>query len=122
MEKPLVFPATISKVETMSDKSIRLRIDTQEMVGEDKAKIMNMADQLGYCAFAPQPFDEIDTVDAPKLEKEEGRKSLSERLYAVMFVYWSECTNKATPFNAWREMAIKKLIQQWKDKLPPRNE
>lgn len=69
---PRPIPATISKVTTMADKSVRVQVDTQEITPDDRAYIFGLHDKLGYFVFAEQPLKELDLKDAPEIVLDEG--------------------------------------------------
>ncbi len=48
-------------------------------------------------------------------------KTPSQRLRAVLFVYWKEVKGGKGDFNAWYRGIMEKLIEQYKGKLPPRS-
>lgn len=113
----LKVPSEISKIMTMHDGGLRLFIDTQELMPEDKAKVMELHRKIGWFIFADQPIEEADIKDLPKIQLEEGEKSPSARLRAVLFVYWE--TNKiAEPFDIFYRRKIEDFISVIKDKLP----
>jgi len=71
MSKLLTTPATISKVQTMSHRSLRLQVDTNEALSDEEvAKIMSNYEKFGYFCFIEEKHGDIkpeDLVDLPKL-------------------------------------------------------
>src|SRR5690242_17700980 len=99
-------PATISQVKTLT-KSVRLTVDTQEnLTPETFAKIFGLKDKVGWFFFAEETAklpDQIDTLKLPPIPpREDGEKSVSERLRSVLFVYWKQKTDQKQDFELWR--------------------
>lgn len=109
-------PATISKVTTMADKSLRLQVDTQEIDGETKAKIFSMHDMLGWFVFAPAPIKELTLDDLPQIHLEDNEKTPSQRLRSIMFVYWKEKRLKQD-FDIFYRYHINQMINKFRDGL-----
>lgn len=109
-------PATISKVLTMSDKTIRLNIDCQEMPPEEEAKIFELRGKLGWFLFADQLMKVEDVKDLPEIKVEKGQKTPSERLRSVIFVFWEQNGAKGD-FDSFYRGQIEKIINRIKEEL-----
>lgn len=118
MENPRVsVQATISKVTTMADKSLRLEVDTQEITDPDtKRTIFEMHDKLGYFFFSETEIRKIDTSKLPEIVQDEDEKSPSKRLRSVLYVWWEQQKMKE-PFDIYYRRVMDKYIQQIKEKL-----
>ena len=117
MEKELLkVPATISKVTTMSDKGLRLQVDTQELGSEDKAEVMGMYGDLGVFVFSKANISPEDLVELPEVKLEKGSKTESQRLRATLFVYWQQKKLKE-PFDNFYKRQMEKWIQSIKEQL-----
>ena len=60
-------PATISKIVTMADKSLRLQVDTQELTKADKAKVFELHEEIGWFMFSRAEFKEEDVINLPEI-------------------------------------------------------
>lgn len=109
-------PATITKVMTMRDRTIRVQVDTQEIPPEAKKQIFELSDELGYFFFSKVPLKEIDTSKLPPIVLEQGEKSPSQRLRATLFVYWEQTKNQE-PFDIFYRRTVEKYIDAIKEKL-----
>lgn len=109
-------PATITKITTMADKSIRLFVDTQELDSETKNRVFEMYDKLGYFFFAEEQIRKIDTSKLPEITLDEGEKSPSQRLRAAIFVFHEQQKIKE-PFEVYYRRVMDKFIGQIKEKL-----
>ena len=115
----LQVPAEITKVTTMSHRSLRLVADTQEnLTDEMMAKIMAYHGKLGWWCFLPEErkIDSLDVLNIPQLEYEKGEKSPAQRLRGVLYVLWEQKKPTDT-FIQFYEQSLEKIINQIKDKL-----
>ncbi len=116
MKEVLKVPATVTKVTTMADGSLRLQVDTQELNSEDKGKVMDFHEKLGIFIFSEEGIELEDLKDLPKVELEEGEKQPSVRLRAVLYVYWEQNKIKE-PFDMFYKKKVEGFINAIKDKL-----
>lgn len=110
----LQFPAQITKVETTSDRGLRLKMVTPELGATEKALLFSYGESQIYCALdeiAITHMDTPDEVDAP------GDKSPSKRLKNVLYVLWKEKTTRDKSFDQFYRDYVEKVIDQVKDKL-----
>lgn len=115
--------AQIQKIETMSDHGVRIVVDTQEIT--DPAELTKLFSlkkgEIGYFLFKGAGITP-DDIPTDKATLNEGdSKSPSERLRAVLFVYWKEFVNKGD-FSQYYRAFIEKKINEIKENLPPRSE
>lgn len=118
MKAPLA--SVITRVGTMSDNTIRLQVDCQEMLPEQITEIFQLKGSLGYFFFLDRPSLVVDTSDLPEIKLEKWEKSPSQRLRAVLFRYWEQLQDaKSTElsFEAWYREEMEKLISTFKDRL-----
>ena len=118
MKKLFQAPAFIKGISTLSDRTMKLTCYiSKELVGEEKAKLFDFEAEEGWLLFSPNPI-KIEDVPLEDAEVKDGfKKSLSQRLYNTMFVYYKQNNSDLSGFNKWREDAMEKIIQQYKDKL-----
>lgn len=115
-----VLPATITKVTTMADNSIRLQVDTQEIGAEQITEVFQMKGLLGHFFFLDSPVLEIDKEDLPEIKLEKWEKSPSARLRNVFFRYWEqlhESGKTKESFEVWYRESMEKIINSIKEKL-----
>jgi hypothetical protein len=116
MEKLFQVPSAIQGISTLKDKTLKLTVYvSKEIASEEKAKIFDLEQKEGWFLFSE---NSIQPKDVPKDNAEFGtsRKTPSERLYNVMFVYWNQNYSN-TDFNDWRRTEMEKLIESYKAKL-----
>ena len=120
MDKEILkVPATIEKIITMKDKSLRLFIDTQELTSEDKGRIMAMHEQIGVFVFVPQEkqLKSEDLGDLPEFKIDKDEKSPSQQLRARMFVFYKEKNQTKEGFFQWYSSQLETFGQRYLDKL-----
>lgn len=113
MKNPL--PAQITNIKTMA-RFIRLTIDTQEtLTPAQKAEMFDLYERVGYFFFLDQPNTQIKTDDLPEIQLEDGEKSPSQRLRAVLFIFWQQRGLKddfELFYRRWMERMIEQVKQQ----------
>lgn len=118
--KTFQIPATIAKIETLEDRSLKIKLITQELSPEQNAILFDYSQKIGWFLFKEAPIQEKDILGLPKIEDDFSRKSYSERLAAVI---WRLCEKtkgrKPTADEAkkYYESYMEKLIEQIKEKL-----
>jgi len=119
MNDKLIFqvPAEICKVETLADKTLRLRVDTtMELPPEQEALIMQLRNKQGYFVYSEQDIKQDDLQDLPDIETPKGVKTPSQRLRAVLYLFWKQGTQVQTP-EQFYDREMEKIIDHFKGKL-----
>ena len=112
----LKIPSQISKVETTSDKCLKLTIHTtQEIEPNEEAEVFQMKQKIGWFVFSDVDIEESDVPDEPI--EFEGQKTLSERLRNVLFRLHAKQGGKPEDFESYRQRVMEKLISSYKAKL-----
>lgn len=88
--KRIIFPATVSKVMTMADNSLRINLDTQEITDPlEAAGLFILRGTYGYCMLSIEEITEEETIKFPAVpRKPGGQKSQSQRLRAAIYRLW----------------------------------
>lgn len=108
--------ATITKVTTMRDKTVRIQVDCQEIDPEYMAELFALNDKLGWFFFKDKPIKEIDTSQLPDIQVEKWEKHPSQRMRAVLFRMWEQ-TDKKKTFEEYYREKMEQLIEMLKEKL-----
>ncbi len=105
----LQFPASISKVTTLSDGGNKVVIDTPELPPAEMALLFGLKGQVWAC-FAEAEISAED-LDIKEVRLESSGKTHSERLRSVLFVYW----NQHQPTKTFDEFYTSKMtdIIEW---------
>jgi hypothetical protein len=108
--------AQIESVSTRADKTLKIVVGTQELNPEEKSALFGLMDKQGWFLFKENV---IDIVDVPKEQAPEfdNDKSPSQRLRAVLYVYWDTKTAKKQSFNSFYDSFVEKKIKEIKETL-----
>lgn len=105
-------PAYFTRYGSRTDGSFGLSFATQEVPPDTVMEFQRNLNSFGWLLFGANP----DQLEVPKEMIEDDRKSPSERLYAVLYLYWKQ-KNEDIPFDVWRLRYMEKLIESIKGKL-----
>lgn len=113
-------PATIQKVETMS-RHARIVVDTQETITpEQLSELFSLHDKVGYFFFLDKPEATInrdELPDIPDVILEDGEKSPSQRLRAVLYIFWQQKTSRTQEFELFYRRWMEKTVNAIKEQL-----
>lgn len=113
--KILQFSAQIDSAKANNDRTITLKLDTQELSAEDTAHVFEMFQKQIWCALAETTITQED-LNIPEVVDEMEKKSPSQRLRDRMFVYWKE--NKVSNnFDDWYKNALEKIGEKYLEKV-----
>lgn len=117
MEEILQLETQIQGIRTLVDGGLKLDVITQDLSAQDATKLFALRGKTGWMLFKEEGFSESDIVNLPKEIKEfKAQKSLSERLYSVMFVLWKQ-GKQEEEFDNFRKRHMNKIISAYKEKL-----
>jgi len=111
--KTLQCDAIITGIRAKVDHSLGLSISTPELSSSEKALFMEM--QGINTRMTIEPLDE-KAEGIEKINKEINTKTQSQRLRAVIFIYWKQSGEKET-FEEFYRQHMEKLIDVIKGKL-----
>jgi len=112
----VIFPD--NGMRSLADKSWKLTFETQELSPEDVAELARFkGEYLRLYLVTGELEKELTPPEPPDLPK--GKKTPSQRLREILYVYWNEQTNKKMEFNEFYEKYINQLIERIKEKLAP---
>lgn len=105
----------ISKLTTLSDRTIRIQVDCQEQSPEAESQLFQLRGSLGHFAFNEAEVKNedvpVDPIEFP------GSKSLSERLRNTLFVLHQKQGGKPEEFEAYRHKIMESLIRNYRTKI-----
>jgi len=114
--KPLQVEAYSSGLRTLAGGSVKLTFDTKEGVnGDVLSYLIQNQEKPGWLSFMARQVEIDDIKDLPMPEVE-GKKP-SQRLRAVMYVYWEKYEKHNTTFDAFYTSMMERIISKWKDKI-----
>ena len=107
-------PAQFTGASHKVDGSMSVRFSTSELCAKDKLQLIEHLNLAGWLQFSEDAIKDIPKEDSGY---EEG-KSPSERLRAVIYVYWKEKISDKEPiFDTFYKKAMEKIIDTYKAKL-----
>jgi len=112
------FQAIIDGVTKKKDSTLSVKLGTQELSPEDTAKIFEFGNKMIWVAFCENELTEQD-LDIPEVAVEFKKdKSPSERLRAVLYVYWEKNQSKlGKSWENWYRDYMDRIISNIKEKL-----
>lgn len=114
MSQTVKLATIFDAVTSLKDRSMKLTFVTRELNGMDSATLLSQLHNEGWLLFAPNEND-IDAIDVPhtKADAGTGQKSSSQRLRAILFVYWRSL-GEPGPFESFYIDRIERAIDQYK--------
>lgn len=106
---------SLDGVSYLADGGVSLRFSTKELSPEDRVKVSYSHRQYGWICFKENAFKD---EDIPKQQAEDGEKSPSQRLRAVLYILWKQRGSKGDYESFYRRQLdvaidrVKKLIDQ----------
>jgi len=107
--------STISKLTTLSDNTVRLTVDCQELSPEEATKVFELKGTIGWFLFKANQIEEKDIPDIPAEFK--GDKTPSQRLRNTLYKFWELNTNKSKTFDTFYKEWTEKKITEIKELL-----
>jgi hypothetical protein len=116
MQQLFQVPASIQGISTLKDRTLKITAYiSRELPADEKTKIFELENMEGWLLFSPN-FFQPEQIPKEPAKMENNRKSASERLYNVMYVYWNQNFSGGN-FNQWRDEEMEKIITDYKTKL-----
>jgi hypothetical protein len=112
-------PAQLNPISRRKDRSVKLSFETRELTPSETMTLMSLEGVEGWLVYAPNDSD-IDDSDVPNAKAEVGIKSASERLRAVIFIWFKQETEKGSYvglFDTFLKEKMEKIIEGVKSKL-----
>lgn len=106
--------AILEGVAPLKDGGVSLRFHTNEITKPQKVELMDYYQSFGWLLFKANEHQESEV---PKeLAKRDNRQSPSQRLRAVLFVYWKQLKGEGD-FEAFYNQYIERFIDKIKENL-----
>lgn len=116
----LVLPVSVETIATRHDGSVKIVMGTYELNTQSAVKLFDLrkSEALMYLSSDNISQEELDALDGFKLdaEKTDG-KTPSQRLRAVLYVYWKQHKQKDIEFDIFYLKYMNRTIDRIKDKL-----
>ncbi len=112
----ILLPASLNPISRRKDKSVKISLETRELNHEELLTLMSLEGQEMWMCLAPNENE----IEIPEENAELDEKSASERLRAVLFVWYKHETEigKFTGlFETFRKEKMESIIEGVKRKL-----
>lgn len=110
--------AQIDKISSRKDRTLSVLLNTQEMSPEETAQLFDFQGLQIWVAFAETALTYNDITVPDVMISNDDTKSPSERLRAVMYIYYKQNEKKLNkPFDTFYRETMEKYIESIKDKL-----
>lgn len=119
MSKQILFPAIVESVASRKDKTLSIKIGSNELSPDKAAMIMSMNQEAIYVYLKANEIqdNETDMVDGLEAELYDNKKSQSKRLRAVLFLNWKQENKGFKDFKDYYKNETEKIIEHFKGKL-----
>lgn len=115
----LLLPATIENVSTRSDLTLKVVLGTQEATPQ-AAELVMLNRKYVFVAIKPTEFDANELESLEGLESrfvDDGRKSFSQRLRAVLYRVWQVENKGFKDFEGFYRHEMERIIGHYKGKM-----
>jgi hypothetical protein len=114
MSAPVKLPAIFSGIRSRKDRSYSLTFETRELGGSYAAELLKL--QQTECWLLVAPDDSLDAVDVPQAKPDSGtnQRTASQRLRAILFVYWQQLGKPDGDFENFYRVKVERIIDQYK--------
>lgn len=115
--KPIQFSCQIDKVSANNDRTLSLKIETQELNAQEGSRVLELMQKQIYVAMAEIPLQEAD-LEVPEASPEfRGDKTPSQRLRGRLYCYYKDIHGKDEGFIGWYEKTLDTIGQRYLEKL-----
>lgn len=118
----LQFSALIDGVNAKKDKTLSIRLGTQELTSDDTSHIFDLMGKQIYVAIAETHIEALEVPEA--LPEMQGDKTPSQRLRGILYKLWEQKMEgvdmKSTSYQTFPrfyEDYLFKVCEQLKDKI-----
>lgn len=109
------FSAQIDSAKANNDRTLTIKLDTQELSAEDTAHIFDFFQKQIWVAIAETEVTDED-LDIPESVDPLDEKTPSQRLRDRMYVYWKE-KKPSSNFNEWYRTQLEKYGEKFLDAI-----
>ena len=117
MNEPIQMSVQIERITSNKDRTLSIKLETQEIPHEETAKLFALQGLQLWAAFAETPLTKGDLNIPEAMMEFKNDKTPSERLRAVLFVYWKQKLEQNIDWDIYYKNKMEQIISYIKDKL-----
>jgi len=115
--KIIQFSAQIDGINVKKDKTLSIKLGTQELSPDDSSKIIALLGYQIWIAMAETTITSKDLNIPEALTEFVTDKSQSQRLRNVLWVYWNKNLKGKVEWEVWYKKKTDNIIEFIKEKL-----
>lgn len=114
----VLFPAIVSGISTRKDKSLLIKLESQELNPETSANLMRLNQNLCYVLIKSDPVktEEQEVIDGLESSGIEG-KSQSQRIRGCYYILWKNKQDGFLEFLDYYNHKTEQLINKLKSEI-----
>lgn len=109
-----MLPVLITGIASKVDGSIKVTLETRELPPQEAANLFALRNLESWAVLAPNEIKEVNLPEE-KADASLGKKTPSQRLRSVLYVYWQQ--HKQGDFESFYQSKMEQLIEQIKEKI-----
>lgn len=113
----IILPVELNPISRRKDKSVKLSFETRELTSDEVLTLMSLEGAEMWLALSPNQ----ETIpELPKERAEVDSKTPSERLHAIMYVWFKQLSERGKyvgTFENFRKEKLESFIEIIKSKL-----
>jgi len=115
----VIIPGQIEKVETRSDRTVKVVLATNELTPHRASEVFGLLQKFCYIAFKVDDFksDETELLESLESDYEDKGKTQGQRIRSVLFVLWKQDNEGFKEFNDYYKNKTEKYINHLKGKI-----
>ena len=115
MSRLIQLPVLIAGLQTKVDGSVKITLETRELENDYAGQLYGMRNAEAWCVISANEIKEPN-IPRQAADPELTSKTPSQRLRAVIFVYWQQ-KGSTQDFDTFYKQRLESIIDQYKGKL-----
>ncbi len=115
----LIISSILENITSRKDSTWKLTLGTQELTPDQVKELTVALNKFVFAAFKIAPFREPEkqALENLKADYEDGQKSQSQRIRAVLFILWGQDKEGYDDFELYYRNKTEKYIEHLKSKI-----
>lgn len=115
--KPIQFSCQIEDVRALKDRTLLIKLETQELPSDETARIFDLMQTQLWVALAEVELKESDLEIPEGAVEFKGDKTPSQRLRSRLYVYYKHTHGNDVGFMSWYEKVLDEFGNKYLEKL-----